>query len=81
MQQSNNNKLNEAVNLLNQKWGHTDFRPLQGDIINSVVNKKNTIVLLPTGGGKSICYQIPSPHARRGVSCHLPPISVDARSN
>ena len=60
MQQSNNNKLNEAVNLLNQKWGHTDFRPLQGDIINSVVNKKNTIVLLPTGGGKSICYQIPA---------------------
>ncbi len=49
-----------AVSILQEKWGHSTFRPLQEEIIKAVVTKKNTIVLLPTGGGKSICYQIPA---------------------
>ena len=51
--------LNLAKEALKKHWGYDDFRGLQGDIISSVVSGKNTVGLLPTGGGKSICYQVP----------------------
>lgn len=46
--------------LLTQYWGHTRFRPLQEEIIRSVLDGKDTLALLPTGGGKSICFQVPA---------------------
>jgi len=49
----------QALNVLKKYWGYDAFRGLQGGIISHVLQGKNTIGLLPTGGGKSICYQVP----------------------
>lgn len=46
--------------ILEKHWGHTAFRPLQEDIIQSVLLGNDTLALLPTGGGKSICFQVPA---------------------
>ncbi len=50
---------NEITSLLVKHWGHQAFRPLQEDIILNVLAKKDVLALLPTGGGKSVCFQIP----------------------
>ncbi|MBR9845739.1 MAG: RecQ family ATP-dependent DNA helicase [Algicola sp.] len=52
--------MSHPINILERYWNHTSFRPLQEDIINAVLNNEDTFVLLPTGGGKSICFQIPA---------------------
>ncbi len=46
--------------ILKKYWGFESFRTLQEDIISSVLKQKDTLALLPTGGGKSICFQVPA---------------------
>ena len=50
----------DAIDVLIKYWGHTQFRLKQLEIIKQVIDKKDTLALLPTGGGKSICYQVPA---------------------
>lgn len=52
--------MSNLTEILNQYWGFSAFREPQEAIIKSVIENKNTIALLPTGGGKSLCYQIPT---------------------
>jgi len=51
---------NKSLSILQQYWGHKAFRPLQEDIINAVLQGRDTLALMPTGGGKSICFQVPA---------------------
>lgn len=48
------------IDILRQYWQFTTFRPLQEEIIRSVLGGKDTLALLPTGGGKSLCFQVPA---------------------
>ena len=50
----------EIQDILQKYWGHAAFRPLQEEIIQSVLQGQDTLALLPTGGGKSICFQVPA---------------------
>jgi ATP-dependent DNA helicase RecQ len=52
--------MESPLDILQRYWGHEQFRPLQEDIIRSVLEGNDTLALLPTGGGKSICFQVPA---------------------
>ena len=52
--------LNDARALLARVWGHADFRGLQGRVVEQILSGGDVLAVLPTGGGKSVCYQIPA---------------------
>lgn len=59
--------------ILKQYWGYDHFRPLQKEIIETVLDGKDVLALLPTGGGKSICFQVPS-LATEGICLVISPL-------
>jgi len=61
------------INILEEFWGFTEFRPMQEDIITSVLEGHDTFALLPTGGGKSVCFQIPA-LVKEGICIVISPL-------
>ena len=61
------------IKILQKYWRHSSFREPQEEIIETVLNGENVIVLLPTGGGKSLCYQIPA-LTKKGVCIVISPL-------
>ncbi|HNR15740.1 MAG TPA: ATP-dependent DNA helicase RecQ [Chitinophagaceae bacterium] len=65
--------MRDIYDILRQYWGFDAFRPLQEEIIRSVLEGKDTLALMPTGGGKSICYQVPG-MAKDGLCLVISPL-------
>src|SRR5687768_14955192 len=66
-------RVETAVEVLNRVWGYAGFRGEQAEIIDHVINGGDALVLMPTGGGKSLCYQIPA-LVRPGVAVVVSPL-------
>lgn len=65
--------MRQPLAVLKEYWGYPDFRPMQLDIIQSVLSSRDTLALLPTGGGKSICFQVPA-LCQEGVCVVISPL-------
>lgn len=65
--------MNVLLETLKKHWGYTAFRPKQEAIIQSILQGNDTLALLPTGGGKSICYQLPG-LIREGITLVISPL-------
>ncbi len=65
--------MTHPINILERYWKFTEFKPNQEAIINAVLDGEDTFALLPTGGGKSLCFQIPA-LAKKGICIVISPL-------
>ena len=65
--------MQQYLSILKRYWGYDEFRPLQGDIIRSIASGRDTLGLMPTGGGKSLTFQVPT-MAMEGVCIVVTPL-------
>jgi len=65
--------MSTAVEILKKYWNYDSFRPLQQEIIDSVLSANDTLAIMPTGGGKSICFQVPS-MSKEGLCLVISPL-------
>ena len=65
--------MQHPINILERHWNFTSFRPFQEDIINAVISGEDVMALMPTGGGKSLCFQIPA-LAKDGICIVISPL-------
>lgn len=63
----------DALGVLRQYWGYDSFRPMQEDIISAAAEGKDVLAILPTGGGKSVCFQVPA-LMRPGIAIVVTPL-------
>ncbi len=65
--------MSQALDILSNRFGYQSFRFQQQEIIETLISGQDALVLMPTGGGKSVCYQIPA-IARKGVGIVISPL-------
>ncbi len=63
----------DFTKILFQYWGHRSFRPLQEEVVSSAYEGRDTLALMPTGGGKSVCFQVPA-LAKEGICLVVTPL-------
>ena len=61
------------LDILKEYWGYDSFRPKQEDIVNAALEDRDVLAILPTGGGKSICFQVPA-MLREGIAIVVTPL-------
>ncbi|MBI3300313.1 MAG: RecQ family ATP-dependent DNA helicase [Elusimicrobia bacterium] len=64
----------KTLEALKSHWGYTSFRPLQQEAVESALGGKDSLVVLPTGGGKSLCYQLPAVAGKGGLVLVVSPL-------
>lgn len=68
-----NGSIGRARQVLGRVWGFDEFRPLQEEAVTDVIEGRDSVVVLPTGGGKSLCYQVPA-LVREGMAVVVSPL-------
>ena len=73
--------INSAKQLLKKHFGYDDFRIGQKEIISHILNKQDCLAIMPTGAGKSICYQIPALIFKRNYYSNFSTNFINERSS
>ena len=63
----------KPLDILKEYWGYDSFRPMQEEIVSAALEGKDVLAILPTGGGKSVCFQVPA-MMREGIAIVVTPL-------